>query len=126
MAGLFYRLSALNIKLSVLMLYLRLFTLHGFNPHFRFLVLFSMYAILLVLGAFIIVGIFGCWPVNRYWNKSKKGRCIDFLPFYYVHTGTEVFFDLWVILLPIRVIGTLNLPRQTKWSLVIVFGLGFL
>lgn len=108
------------------MLYLGLFTLHGFNPQFRLLVLFSIYAILLVFGAFIIVGIFGCWPVNRYWNESKEGRCIHFLLFYYMHTGTEVFFDLWVMLLPVGIIGTLKLPRQTKWGLVMVFGLGLL
>ena len=64
--------------------------------------------------------------MNRFWNKSKKGGCIDFLPFYYAHTGTEVFLDLWVMLLPIGVIGELNLPKQTKWGLVIVFGLGLL
>lgn len=108
------------------MLYLRLFTLHGFNPRFRLRVLFSIYAVVLVFGAFIIVGIFGCWPVNIYWNMRKKGRCIDFIPFYYAHTGMEVFFDLWVMLLPIGIIRELNLPRQTKWGLVIVFGLGLL
>lgn len=73
-----------------------------------------------------MIGIFGCWPVDKYWIKRKNGRCIDFLPFYYVHTGTVVFFDVWVMLLPVRIIGELNLPRKTKCGLVMLFGLGLL
>lgn len=126
LSGLFYRLSALNVKLSVLMLYLRLFTLHGFNPRFRLLVLFSICAVLLVFGAFIFVAIFGCSPVDMFWNRSKKGWCINFLPFYYVHIGMEVFLDIWVMLLPVEIIGELNLPRKTRWGLVVLFGLGLL
>lgn len=64
--------------------------------------------------------------MDKYWIKGKNGRCINFLPFYYVHTAMEVLFDVWVMLLPVRIIGELALPRKTKCGLVVLFGLGLL
>lgn len=83
--------------------------------------------LILVFGA-TAWGIFGniflCEPVQSYWNVTLSGKCMNKENHFWSTSiiGLVLDFSIWV--LPIPVIGKLNLPSRQKLGLAAVFGLG--
>ncbi|KAM0496036.1 hypothetical protein ACHAP9_006968 [Verticillium nonalfalfae] len=120
-AQIFYKLTINLTKSSILLLYLRLFSLH--RP-FRITCIALLTVILLYCIATTASSIFQCTPIPRAWNRSIPGTCISLTYNWYANAIFSISTDVAIILLPQRVIWKSQLPTSHKRALMGVFGLG--
>ena len=122
-AQILYKLGIGLTKVSILAFYLRVF---GVTRWFRI----SCFVVMGVVVAFtissVLTSILQCSPVKYAYDKSGTGTCIDLGKFWYANAGYNIATDLIIIILPILVIRTLQLPKRTKIALCGVFALGIL
>ncbi|KAM0323922.1 hypothetical protein ACHAQA_008503 [Verticillium albo-atrum] len=120
-AQIFYKLTINLTKSSILLLYLRLFSLHR---RFRLTCLGLLSVILLYAMATTASSIFQCTPVPRAWDRTIPGSCISLTYNWYANAVFSIATDVAIILLPQRVIWKSQLPVGHKRALMGVFGLG--
>jgi hypothetical protein len=65
-----------------------------------------------------------CVPLDKSWTLDKPGKCLDFKIYCVITGSVDVFLDFLVLVLPIRMIFTLQLPLRTKLAVAGVFCLG--
>lgn len=70
--------------------------------------------------------IFGCTPIRSYWTHEPGYHCADQKIAWLSHAAANITLDFIIILLPMPVVGKLNLPRKQKIVLMGVFALGLL
>ncbi len=117
-----YALTIIFTKLSLLVLYHRLFPVR------------SMTYICLAVGTTVvawgltttIMGIFLCNPIQKVWYPQTPGVCFDLGQFYYGVQIPNIVTDVVILALPIRPILTLPISRSEKMVLSMIFGLGLL
>ncbi|RDW65090.1 hypothetical protein BP6252_10741 [Coleophoma cylindrospora] len=115
-----YNAAATFIKLSVLAFYLRLVQKPGFR-----IAVFSMMAISIALGISSIISIcFQCVPFSKTWSHTGPGYCFNTEAFYIANTWLNVITDLVIYALPIPILWGLNIPRQQRFGLCVLFGIG--
>ncbi|KAB5584948.1 hypothetical protein GE09DRAFT_1048168 [Coniochaeta sp. 2T2.1] len=93
----------------------------------------KMQKIILVAGVLIgcwslsqlLIVIFNCNPVNRFWDTSVPGNCIPNLPFWYINAAGNIVTDVTIFVLPLPVLRHLNLQRPQKILLIGIFSIGF-
>ena len=120
----FYKLTINFTKLSILSLYLRIFTDHFcFRRACRTLVI-------LVIGActsFTTATIFQCSPVSKAWNRwTEGGTCVNIGVLWYTHAIYNIITDFTIVLMVPPVIFKLKLPTHQKLALTCIFGLGLI
>ena len=116
----FYFVTVTAVKISILCFYRRIFS----TPSFRRM---SLMVGVVVVGWYLaveLVDIFICWPVERFWTPLLPGRCLDFNAFFLALGITETIIDTAILVLPIRMISTLRLPRRDRIVLSGIFLLG--
>ncbi|KAL0265347.1 hypothetical protein SLS55_001312 [Diplodia seriata] len=93
-------------------------------------------------------GIFACSPVEKFWNPTIPGTCINYLAIWYARTHTRrslhlfrtfeltiiehrylhcsmaIATDLAIVVIPLPTIVNMNLENKKKWSLAFTFALG--
>jgi hypothetical protein len=107
-------------KVSVILLYMRIFI----SKNFRRLC-FGALAIVGSSGiATVFATIFQCVPIERSWNKTIPGTCIDSSMFWLANAVLNISTDVVVLALPIREVFKLQLKLQEKIMLCCVFSLG--
>jgi hypothetical protein len=115
-----YSIALFLTKVSILLLYLRLF------PHERFVK--SCWITIAVMGAFLFWTIFGfmfmCTPVNYFWNRSIEGHCFNPKWVYFTNAPFNIVTDFVLFGLPLPILKELQLPRRQKTGLIILFGIG--
>ncbi|KAI9753570.1 MAG: hypothetical protein M4579_005087 [Chaenotheca gracillima] len=120
-AQVFYKFVLAFDKLSMLFLYLRIFT----DKNLRRLTYGS---IGLIIGwgiSSVLVTIFECIPVQANWNKLMPGAvCINDSAFWYAFAITNTVTDALIFALPIREVFKLKLAPREKMGLIGVFALG--
>jgi hypothetical protein len=127
-----YLLSTGLTKISILLFYRRLVS--GSVSHFFLwavrIVIFSVFAYMIV---FEFTLIFGCSPINAYWNQVNPGwrsenvyKCFDELATLYGANITSIVQDFLTFLMPLLLFKKLRLPRRQKVILGCIFGIGFL
>jgi hypothetical protein len=122
-----YSVLMFTAKLSVLMLYLRVFV----PPRSKNTWVY--YSILFVIGfnalfyiANTFIEIFSCTPREKIWNPTIPGYCINV---YGVIIGTaalNMILDFMMILIPMGVIWQLQMGRKRRVEISIVFAFGLL
>ncbi|KAJ6263710.1 hypothetical protein Dda_2280 [Drechslerella dactyloides] len=111
-------------KFSILLFYLRFCTTTSFER--------AIYASMAFLGAWLITWtfliIFQCVPISAYWRLPKAGdKCITLQnELHLLHGCTNLFTDILVLLLPVPIVWTLQMPMRQKLMLVGVFTLGII
>ena len=122
-AQILYKIGIGLTKVSILAFYLRVF---GVIRWFQI----SCFVVGGIVVAFsissVMTSIFQCSPVKYAFDKSGTGTCINLGKFWFANAGYNIGTDILIILLPILVIRTLQLPTRTKVALCAVFALGFL
>jgi hypothetical protein len=120
-----YKVVVCLNKVSVILLYMRIFTSRIFiSRRFRWL-RYCALAIVIASGvATIFATIFQCVPIQRSWNKSVDGNCIDSSKFWVANAVINISTDVVVLALPIREISKLQLKLQEKIMLHSVLLLG--
>lgn len=115
-----YKLLGGFTKLVFCFLYLRIFP----QAYMTRIVI----AVALISGigslAFAIGTVFQCLPVDKAWNHSIPGSCVNNTGFWYSHAAFNTFMDIVIYLLPIPMIRTLKLARGQKTGLISIFCLG--
>jgi len=111
-------------KISILLLYLRLF---GFaHPALRK----TSYAFLLIValsGLWLVCSVaFFCWPIEASWDVSIESSCLPRKMRWYLGPSLNIVTDLMIISLPLPAISKMHLPRAQKLGVFVAFAAGFL
>ncbi|ERF68673.1 hypothetical protein EPUS_05734 [Endocarpon pusillum Z07020] len=132
----FYKFTINFTKLSILTLYLRIFTAPWFvQTCWCCFAIVCAYAI-----ASILATVFQCTPINYYWDhhappvptnhnpgvKSSEShpRCINTTAFWLANAIYNISTDIIILTTLPFMIWSLRLPRSQKIGLTFVFGLG--
>jgi len=117
-----YSLTITMVKLSILLLYRRIFGTAAFRV--------KSFVVGLVCVAWFLVAIFTdifqCRPFHLAFDYQMmfSDRCIDIQAFYWGISASNVFLDLVVLSLPIWEVWKLHLPKRKKLVLSGIFMLG--
>ncbi|KAG5929023.1 hypothetical protein E4U42_007392 [Claviceps africana] len=110
-ASILYMPMALCVKLALLLIIIRVFGI----VHRKTLI--GMYCLIAVLCAFYCSGffvkIFVCWPISAYWHGDES-KCLDHGAIIIADTIMSVLSDLVILLLPVPLTWSLQLPRKKK------------
>ncbi|KIV80664.1 hypothetical protein PV11_08150 [Exophiala sideris] len=117
--ALFYQAALFSVKASILSQCLKLF-----SGRYRTVCAIALAFVTAYAIASIMVDIFPCWPIHKFWMPTVPGRCINFPAVWYTNAAVQIATDLLVCLLPILVFKSLNLPKVQRYSLIFVFALG--
>ncbi|OHF01677.1 CFEM domain-containing protein [Colletotrichum orchidophilum] len=120
-AEIVYVFVLLFAKLSLVVFYLRIFTV----PKFRI----AAYTLIgfLVIGQVIIgfLTIFSCHPIELFWNRDiHTGTCLDVNQLAYANSALAIIQDLLILALPIAMLPGLQMNRNKKISVAMIFLLG--
>ncbi|KAF6794929.1 integral membrane protein (CFEM domain-containing protein) [Colletotrichum sojae] len=120
-AEIVYVFVLLFAKLSLVVFYLRIFTV----PKFKI----AAYSLMgfLVLGQVVIgfLTIFSCHPIELFWNKDiHTGGCLDINQLAYANSALAILQDLIILALPIAMLPGLQMNRNKKISVAAIFLLG--
>ncbi|KAF7714954.1 Uncharacterized protein PECH_007797 [Penicillium ucsense] len=116
----FYKLTMNLTKMSILLLYLRIFIQRWFRiVCFTLLIIISCYMI-----AALFASIFQCTPVARAWDKSIAGHCIDITTNWYANAGFSIATDIMILALPMYPIYHSKMAVRRKIALMMVFAFG--
>ncbi|KAL2405788.1 hypothetical protein ABEF95_005601 [Exophiala dermatitidis] len=118
----FYKLTINCTKLSILFLYIRIFTDRAWF-------LRTCWGLILLVSCaclcFTSVTVFQCSPIQRAWDRwSVDGSCLNLYTLWYSNAIYNILTDLIIVLMVPPVIFTLRLPIRQKLALTCIFGLG--
>ncbi|KAL8790549.1 MAG: hypothetical protein Q9195_006293 [Heterodermia aff. obscurata] len=115
-----YLLTLLGYKLSILLLYLRLF---GVNSPFRYTTYALTFLITGYLFSNLLTQLFGCHPVAKYWQPAlyPGGHCITSTTADYAYGSLNFISDLFIFVLPMPMVWRLKLSRREKLGVTLVF-----
>ncbi|KAG9599492.1 hypothetical protein KCU86_g1390, partial [Aureobasidium melanogenum] len=106
-----YPLCITMIKLSILYQYRRLFPKHH---DFKLMTSFLIAMMIMWCTSIVFTGVFICTPIRKASTPWIEGECIDLVPFYYGMQIPNVVTHPLILLLPLREVQRLDLPRQQK------------
>ncbi|EAW10210.1 uncharacterized protein ACLA_046760 [Aspergillus clavatus NRRL 1] len=110
-------------KLSILLLYLRVFA-----PAFKSRTYFCIHALIwLNLGFYLpdtVVKVFECSPRSRIWDKRIEGRCLNINIPFIVTSAINVVSDFLILILPIVSVWHLQMRSSKKWGTSAIFAAG--
>lgn len=119
----FYNTSLMFTKISILLQYGRIFTLREMR-----IPLHIVMAICVAWGVTtLFTSIFTCVPVHAYWKilEQPGAKCIDNKTIWYVNASINIFTDLIVAFLPVRVIWTLQIALRQRVALMAILTIGW-
>jgi hypothetical protein len=73
----------------------------------------------------VLVAIFSCSPVEKFWDSTLPGSCVSSFSFWYVQGAGNIITDVAIFILPLPVLARLELRRRQKALLLGIFSLGF-
>jgi hypothetical protein len=122
---LFYSLSLTLTKISILLLYRKIFN-YGWIKQAIKIVLVAV----LIIGGWLLASVCtACVPLQAFWDWSlawKEPVYCQPVNMWWANQGLHLLTDFVIVLLPMPVVGTLTLPRKQKFAVIGVFALGFL
>ncbi|KAF2084547.1 hypothetical protein K490DRAFT_16421, partial [Saccharata proteae CBS 121410] len=116
-----YFISTACIKFSVIWLYRRIFASTKYL-RISLTLLFAFVVVHSVAGAGSII--FNCWPVAYYWNRyipGHEGKCASEKVIWFVFIGSNSLTDFATVLLPMPVVGSLNMNVRKRRGLMGLF-----
>ena len=117
-----YSLTIAMAKISILLLYRRIFATKAFRKATLILVVACiMWAI-----AAICCVIFQCRPVSGAWTPTDlfTEKCIDLRTYFQCISGAHMGFDIIILCMPLHMIYKLELPAAQKLMVSGIFMLG--
>lgn len=125
-SSIFYFSLVAAAKLSILLLYHRIFAAKSLSFHRLVAALATL--IVLFWAATTFATIFTCWPMQWSWisSLSPAPYCFNFNIFWFVTGLIEALLDVCLITLPVRMVVRLQMSLRKRISLVAVFSLGIL
>ncbi|KAL1976220.1 hypothetical protein VTN31DRAFT_2502 [Thermomyces dupontii] len=108
------------IKLSILALYKRLFAVTSMGIAIKAM---AAFVILWTVSLYIING-FLCIPVNRFWDSTVEGACVDMAKFYYGQQIPNIISDFVILVMPMKIIWELPITKVQTALLSGIFLIG--
>ncbi|KXJ96465.1 hypothetical protein Micbo1qcDRAFT_199277 [Microdochium bolleyi] len=110
------------VKISILTLYLRIFTMRAFIIAAKITMAFCvMWLIIMGTGS-----VFICRPLALYWDPTLPGQCGNLYALW-ITTGTlNILTDLAILILPMPYLYGLEIATYRKVVLIATFGVGFI
>ncbi|KAJ6045779.1 uncharacterized protein N7446_012643 [Penicillium canescens] len=108
------------IKISILLMYARIFPTRGFR--IAAIILGSI-----VIGwvvAIICVSVFQCTPLAKAWNPTLSGTCINLKGSFIGNAVPNILTDIAILALPVHVVWGLHATVTHRLSVIAVFLLG--
>lgn len=119
---LFYSLTLTLTKISILLLYINIFTYQWIRRCSQIIL-----GIVVLTGVYMLVIICtACIPLAAYWDTTITNKYCHPEIVWWINTGVLILGDFLIFLVPMPAVWTLRLPRRQKLTLLGVFGLGFL
>lgn len=72
----------------------------------------------------MVAATLNCIPINSFWDRSIDGRCINAANFNYAMQIPNIVSDLIILIMPIKVVIGLPIPKAQKIMLSGVFLVG--
>ncbi|RAH68304.1 uncharacterized protein BO66DRAFT_377611, partial [Aspergillus aculeatinus CBS 121060] len=115
-----YVLASGSIKISISLLYLRLF------PTLRGPTLATIGSITAMTTAIFLATIFQCSPLDAVYNPRKYAHaaCLDAVAFWSATAALYLLTDVWVLVLPVPTILGLQASRRKRLVLTALLSLG--
>ena len=121
-AQIFYKVTINLTKISILILYLRIFVQKWFRV--------SCYVLISIVASYMVAttvaAIFQCNPISGAWDKSSHPTCISLTKNWYANAGFSIGTDIVILCLPMQPLWASKLPITQKRALMLVFALGSL
>ncbi|KAK0748356.1 hypothetical protein B0T21DRAFT_406881 [Apiosordaria backusii] len=121
---LFYNLSLTFSRVSILLLYRRIFTYSWAKRAIQIVLV-----LVTLIGIWLVVSVCtACIPLEAFWNWglffTQEVYCQPG-NIWWANAALHIVSDLVIMALPMPVLSALKLPRRQKYALVGVFALGF-
>ena len=78
-----------------------------------------------MISASITLGL-QCIPLEKVWDPTVAGHCINSNAFYKAGSATDVVGDFAILFLPIPAVWDLQMPLKKKLGIISIFTLGSL
>lgn len=105
-------------KSTILLLYLRLF---GVNKKFNRTTRAVLIFVITYLLSNLLTLAFGCVPISKFWDQSFQGHCISEQKAGVVYGSLNVVTDVVIFVLPLPMVWRLQLSRESKLGVTLVF-----
>lgn len=112
-----YLVTLFGYKLTILLLYLRLF---GVNNKFKYCTWAVTAFVFGYLCSNVLTQIFGCIPIELSW-KNVAGHCIDRPKAGFAYGSMNIISDLFIFILPMPMVWRLRLCWKGKLGVMLVF-----
>jgi hypothetical protein len=110
-------------KLAILTLYRRVFSPRRFSP-FDITIVALIVIIIIFYGSTSLVKIFECNPRAKIFNSAVKGFCVDTSMLLNTSGCFNTITDFLILFLPVKAVWDLNMAKQKKLIVVLVFTFG--
>ncbi|KAF2017908.1 integral membrane protein [Aaosphaeria arxii CBS 175.79] len=104
-------------KISILLLYLRLFT----NRSLRIACHVLIWVLVANWVAYLVASSFQCVPFEYQWNKKIPGKCFNQPAFYKTVSAPNILTDVLMLLLPLKTVFDLKVSRPRKLGVLFIF-----
>lgn len=108
------------VKISIMLLYLRIFTSRKFHIATWMCIAF----VAMIAIANTLVAIFACTPVQSFYNREIAVRCIDEVAWYWSTAVLNIVTDVIILILPLPVLWSVQMSLSRKIAISILFMLG--
>ncbi|KAM7204710.1 hypothetical protein V8F20_003494 [Naviculisporaceae sp. PSN 640] len=117
-----YYVNISCIKISILFTYLRF----AVTDTFRILCMGTIIIHAVFFLVCFIVTLAQCQPLNKMWDimGTVDGKCINTTAFFYSTSAFNIVTDIWILVLPIKTLRSINRPTREKYALFLIFGVG--
>lgn len=105
-------------KTAILLLYHRLFQIQKW---FRYLIHAMIVYIWAWAASEVLVAIFQCQPITYQWDMTINGTCINRLAFYRWISVPNLIHDVALLVVPAPMVWKLQISKEQKLALSIVF-----
>lgn len=125
--GIVYSMAAMTIKLSIILLYIRVFSTA--ETLFRRCIYAALFFTLALSATFIIVILAACRPLQYFWTRYdgfSEGTCIDLGSFFAAFSVFNVSLDVFLLALPIPMVLKLHMSARKKLIVCALMLLGIL
>ena len=104
-------------KISILLLYIRIFSFRKTKTISQLV----MAAAAAWTIAFFFGTLFQCFPITALAEPMYKRRCIDTAAFWYAGSITDAVLDFIILVIPIPIVLSLQLPWKQKAAVLFMF-----
>lgn len=111
------------LKISVLLLYLRLFSV---NRRAKMVIRITMGIVVIFFVAILFLYLFGCQPLKGLWSSSPDGRCLDQASVLLGTAALNMASNFLTLVIPLPLVWRLQTTKKEKLSAMAVLATGSL